>query len=117
MTARGEVYEAVLATAAGHARTWLASMTERRVGPVATADELALAFGGPLPAKGCPPEEGVAELATRAEPGGGAAAGRGGGSRTGADGNAVRPLLRVGHGRDAARRARRRLAGERVGPE
>src|SRR3954447_415900 len=69
MTARGEVYEAVLAAAAGHARTWLASMTERRVGPVATADELALAFGGPLPAKGCPPEEVVAELATQAEPG------------------------------------------------
>src|SRR3954470_13984393 len=44
-------------------------MPERRVGPVATADELALAFGGPLPAKGCPPEEVVAELATKAEPG------------------------------------------------
>jgi glutamate/tyrosine decarboxylase-like PLP-dependent enzyme len=62
-------YETVLARAAEHARTWLASLDARRVGPRASADDLATVFGGPMPASGCDPVDVVDLLATGAEPG------------------------------------------------
>ena len=39
----------VLARASVHARRWLASVGTRRVGPVASADEIVEKLGGPLP--------------------------------------------------------------------
>jgi glutamate/tyrosine decarboxylase-like PLP-dependent enzyme len=69
MTFRGEEYEKALARAAEHARHWLDSVHDRRVGPSIGADELAASFGGPLPAVGCDADEVVDLLATTAEPG------------------------------------------------
>jgi glutamate/tyrosine decarboxylase-like PLP-dependent enzyme len=62
-------YEPALARAAEHARNWLASLDQRRVGPQATADELASVFGGRLPIQGCDPADVVDLLAEGAEPG------------------------------------------------
>jgi glutamate/tyrosine decarboxylase-like PLP-dependent enzyme len=69
MTARVEDYAPALARAAEHARAWLGSLGDRRIGPRATADELASTLGGPLPAHGCDPADVVDLLATAAEPG------------------------------------------------
>lgn len=62
-------YDEALTRAAGHARSWLGSLDERRVAPSVTADELAPVFGGPLPAHGCDPADVIDILAEGAEPG------------------------------------------------
>ncbi|TNM69647.1 aspartate aminotransferase family protein [Streptomyces sp. NP160] len=64
-----EDYRPALQAAAGHAQRWLEEVGDRPVGPRATADHLAPAFGGPLPATGLPAHQVVDELATTAEPG------------------------------------------------
>jgi glutamate/tyrosine decarboxylase-like PLP-dependent enzyme len=69
VTARREDYEQALAGAADHALSWLGSLSDRRVGPRASADELASVFAGPLPARGCAAAEVVDLLAAGAEPG------------------------------------------------
>jgi len=69
MTASGEDYTKALARAAYHAQAWLAGVATRRVGPRASADELAAVLSGPLPAQGCDPAEVVDVLAAVAEPG------------------------------------------------
>jgi glutamate/tyrosine decarboxylase-like PLP-dependent enzyme len=66
---RPEDYDAALSRAAAHARRWLGSVPERHVGPRASADELAGAFGGDLPEDGLDPAETVDLLARAAEPG------------------------------------------------
>src|SRR6476646_1426115 len=69
MSAREERYRDALDAAAGHARRWLESQETRRIGPQATAAELAADFGGPLPKEGMPAAEVVDYLAAKAEPG------------------------------------------------
>lgn len=69
MTTSRAAYEPALARAAEHALAWLASVGERRIGPRATANELASTFGGALPARGCDPADVVDLLAAEAEPG------------------------------------------------
>lgn len=66
---RPEDYDEALSRAAHHARRWLGSVPERHVGPRATADEAAEAFGGDLPASGLDPAETIDLLARTAEPG------------------------------------------------
>ena len=103
MTARSEAYDESLAKAHEHVRRWLASLDERPIGPRVTATELLEGLGGPLPD-------------ARHRPRGRRRPARAGG-RAGADGDRVRPVLRLGDRRHAAGRARRRLAGQRLGPE
>ncbi|MET1063847.1 MAG: pyridoxal-dependent decarboxylase [Arthrobacter sp.] len=62
-------YSGALEAAARHARRWLESQETRRVGPRATAADLAAEFGGPMPRDGTPPAEVVDYLAAKAEPG------------------------------------------------
>jgi len=69
MSASEERYRDALDAAAGHARRWLESQETRRIGPKATAAELAADFGGPLPPQGMPAAEVVDYLAAKAEPG------------------------------------------------
>jgi len=69
MSASEERYRDALDAAAGHARRWLESQETRRIGPHATAAELAADFGGPLPPQGMPAAEVVDYLAAKAEPG------------------------------------------------
>ena len=69
MSAGEERYSDALEAAAGHARRWLGSQGTRRIGPQATAAELAADFGGPLPKEGMPAAEVVDYLAAKAEPG------------------------------------------------
>src|SRR6478735_3513429 len=69
MSAPEERYSDALAAASRHARHWLESQETRRVGPRASAAELAADFGGPLPRNGMPAAEVVEYLAARAEPG------------------------------------------------
>jgi glutamate/tyrosine decarboxylase-like PLP-dependent enzyme len=69
MSFRDDSYDAALARAAEHARTWLHSVAERPVGPRATATELLASFGGPLPLEPSPPENVIDQLATLADPG------------------------------------------------
>lgn len=69
MSASEERYRDALDAAAGHARRWLESQETRRIGPQATAAELAADFGGPLPPQGMPAAEVVDYLAAKAEPG------------------------------------------------
>jgi glutamate/tyrosine decarboxylase-like PLP-dependent enzyme len=69
MSAGEERYRDALEAAAGHARQWLESQGTRRIGPQATAAELAADFGGPLPEQGMPAAEVVDYLAAKAEPG------------------------------------------------
>jgi glutamate/tyrosine decarboxylase-like PLP-dependent enzyme len=64
-----KTFDEALARAAEHARAWLSSLDQRRIGPSATADDLAAVFGGPLPNQGCDPVEVVDRLAEGAEPG------------------------------------------------
>jgi glutamate/tyrosine decarboxylase-like PLP-dependent enzyme len=66
---RPEDYIAPLDRAVVHARRWLESLPSRHVGPLATADELAEAFGGELPDEGLDPARTVDMLASAAEPG------------------------------------------------
>src|SRR6478609_8091149 len=69
MSAPEERYSEALAAASRHARRWLESQETRRVGPRASAAELAADFGGPLPRNGTPAAEVVDYLAAKAEPG------------------------------------------------
>jgi len=69
MSAPEERYSEALAAASRHARRWLESQESRRVGPRASAAELAADFGGPLPRNGTPAAEVVDYLAAKAEPG------------------------------------------------
>ena len=69
MTDQGESYEKPLARAVEYARSWLSSLDDRRVGPQASADELAAAFGAHLPDDPSAPEDVVDLLASVAEPG------------------------------------------------
>jgi glutamate/tyrosine decarboxylase-like PLP-dependent enzyme len=69
MSASEERYRDALDAAAGHARRWLESQETRRIGPQATAAELAADFGGPLPKEGMPAAAVVDYLAAKAEPG------------------------------------------------
>jgi glutamate/tyrosine decarboxylase-like PLP-dependent enzyme len=65
----GAAYEKALARAVEHARSWLASVGERPIGPRMSADELLADFGGPLPEQATAPEEVVDLLAALSEPG------------------------------------------------
>ncbi|WP_434994588.1 pyridoxal phosphate-dependent decarboxylase family protein [Arthrobacter sp. Ld5] len=69
MSAPEEDYRDALATAFGHARGWLESQDQRRVGPSRTAADLAEDFGGPLSRTGVPASDVVDHLAAKAEPG------------------------------------------------
>jgi glutamate/tyrosine decarboxylase-like PLP-dependent enzyme len=69
VTAKPEAYEAALDRAAGHARSWLASLPDRPVRPRLTADELAGDLAGPLPDRPTDPGEVVDLLARLVEPG------------------------------------------------
>ncbi|MGA8427807.1 MAG: aspartate aminotransferase family protein, partial [Candidatus Dormiibacterota bacterium] len=69
MSVEASTYDSVLDRVNLHARRWLASVGNRRVGPVVSADEIAEKLGGPLPAQGAPPEEVIDQLAAVAEPG------------------------------------------------
>ena len=69
MSFRSDSYDQALTRAAVHARAWLGSVSERPVGPRATAAELLAAFGGPLPDGPTPPEDVVDMLAALSEPG------------------------------------------------
>jgi glutamate/tyrosine decarboxylase-like PLP-dependent enzyme len=62
-------YDAALSRAAAHARTWLASLQERRVRPAMDADAVGQTVGGPLPDVGIDPEDVVDLLAKGIEPG------------------------------------------------
>ena len=52
-----------------HAKQWLASVPERRVGPLQSADEVLVGLGGPLPEDGLDASKVIDELANCAEPG------------------------------------------------
>jgi glutamate/tyrosine decarboxylase-like PLP-dependent enzyme len=69
MTIRKANYDDALTRAAEHARTWLASVDERPVGPHVGADELVRTFGGPLPQQGLAAAAVIDLLAAGAEPG------------------------------------------------
>ncbi|HET7388909.1 MAG TPA: pyridoxal-dependent decarboxylase [Nocardioidaceae bacterium] len=69
MSADDTGYDEPLDRAATHARRWLGSVPDRPVPPTRSADVLAAAFGGPLPARGLPAERVVDELASGAEAG------------------------------------------------
>jgi glutamate/tyrosine decarboxylase-like PLP-dependent enzyme len=69
MTARYDDYEAALERAAIHAKRWLASVPDRPVRPLQSADEVLAEFGGPLPEEGLDAAGVVDELANGAEPG------------------------------------------------
>jgi glutamate/tyrosine decarboxylase-like PLP-dependent enzyme len=69
MTVRGESYEKALHRAHDHASAWLRSVGERPVPPRADADEVAIAFEGPLPDGPTPADQVVDELAVATEPG------------------------------------------------
>lgn len=69
MSFRIDSYDQALSRAAVHARAWLESVSERPVGPRATAAELLAAFDGPLPDGPTPPEDVVDMLAALSEPG------------------------------------------------
>ena len=69
MAVEASAYDGVMVRASAHARRWLASIGTRRVGPVASADEIVGELGGPLPAQPASPEEVIDRLATVAEPG------------------------------------------------
>ena len=62
-------YEEALTRAAAHARAWISSVPTRHIGPLVSADELAVVLGGPLPSAGRDPADVVDELAVSADPG------------------------------------------------
>ena len=69
MTARPDAYEAALAAAARHARSWLASLPDRPVPPRRSANELAADLAEPLPDGPSDPAKVVDVLAGLVEPG------------------------------------------------
>ena len=69
MTTKHDDYDAALDRAAQHAKQWLASIPDRQVGPLQSADEILMRLGGPLPETGQNAVAVVDELANGAEPG------------------------------------------------
>jgi glutamate/tyrosine decarboxylase-like PLP-dependent enzyme len=69
MTTRSDDYDAALDRAVEHAKQWLASVPERQVAPLQSADEVSLELGGPLPEVGLDVAKVIDELANGAEPG------------------------------------------------
>ena len=69
VTARSDDYDSALDRAVEHAKQWLASVPDRQVGPLQSADEVLLGLGGPLPEEGLDAAAVVDELANGAEPG------------------------------------------------
>ncbi len=69
MTSTDQPYDEALTRAAAHARSWLSSVSDRHIGPLAAADELAVVLGGELPEDGTDPADVVDELVRGAEPG------------------------------------------------
>ena len=69
VSAKPEAYDQALDRAARHARSWLASLPDRPVGPRLTADDLADVLGGPLPDGPTDPAEVVDLLAGRSSRG------------------------------------------------
>jgi glutamate/tyrosine decarboxylase-like PLP-dependent enzyme len=69
MAIHSDRYANALDQATRHAKVWLGTVDDRRVGPRASADELAAVFGGVLPVAGCDPARVVDLLAEGAEPG------------------------------------------------
>jgi glutamate/tyrosine decarboxylase-like PLP-dependent enzyme len=69
MTTRSDDYDGALDRAVEHAKRWLASVPERHVGPLLSADEAQVVLGGPLPEEGLDAAKVVDELAIGAEPG------------------------------------------------
>ncbi|MGB7052362.1 MAG: pyridoxal-dependent decarboxylase [Acidimicrobiales bacterium] len=69
VTARSDDYDSALDRAVEHAKQWLASVPDRQVGPLQSADEVLLGLGGPLPEEGLDAALVVDELANGAEPG------------------------------------------------
>jgi glutamate/tyrosine decarboxylase-like PLP-dependent enzyme len=67
--ARPGDYDAALDRAAQLAKQWLASIPDRQVGPLQSADEILAKLGGPLPEQGQDAVAVVDELADGAEPG------------------------------------------------
>ncbi|MDQ1709268.1 MAG: hypothetical protein QOG49_653, partial [Frankiaceae bacterium] len=69
MTAKSDAYDEALDRAHAHARAWLDSMSDRRIPPQLSADELAASFGSALPDGATDAAAVVDELASLAEPG------------------------------------------------
>jgi glutamate/tyrosine decarboxylase-like PLP-dependent enzyme len=69
MSARRDDFSAPLDRASAHARSWLASLDERPVGPRQTADELRAGFAAPLPDGPTDPAAVIDLLVELAEPG------------------------------------------------
>lgn len=69
MSVEAGAYDKVLEIATARARDWLATVGSRRVGPVASADEIVDGLGGPLPDQPTSPEQVVDQLARISEPG------------------------------------------------
>jgi glutamate/tyrosine decarboxylase-like PLP-dependent enzyme len=69
VTPRSDDYDAALDRAAERAKQWLASVPDRQVGPLQSADEVLERLGGPLPEEGEDPVAVIDELANGAEPG------------------------------------------------
>ena len=69
MSARPDLYDAVLDRAAAHARAWLSDVPTRTVPPKSTCDDIVEALGGELPDGPTDPAEVIDLLAERIEPG------------------------------------------------
>ena len=69
MSARPDLYDAVLDRAAAHARAWLSDVPTRTVPPKSTCDDIVDALGGELPDGPTDPAEVIDLLAERIEPG------------------------------------------------
>ena len=69
MSARPDLYDAVLDRAAAHARAWLSDVPTRTVPPKSSCDDIVEALGGDLPEGPTDPAEVIDLLAQRIEPG------------------------------------------------
>ena len=69
MSARPDLYDAVLTRAAGHARAWLAEVPDRTVPPKRSVDDIVADLGGDLPDGPTDPAEVIDLLAQHIEPG------------------------------------------------
>ena len=69
MSARPDLYDAVLDRAAAHARAWLSDVPSRTVPPKSTCDDIVAALGGDLPDGPTDPAAVIDLLAQHIEPG------------------------------------------------
>ena len=69
MSARPDLYDAVLDRAAAHARAWLTDVPDRTVPPKSTCDDIVAALGGELPDGPTDPSAVIDLLAQHIEPG------------------------------------------------